>query len=356
MDTRKMQQYIVKGKEVFIGLEIAKRTWKVCARCEGMEVHSTSMPAGYATLRSFFSNRFPACSITVLYEAGFSGFTLRDQLVADGIACDVIPPHLVTEPKVNRVKTDSRDARRLAKILETRDYRACDVPDAERRADRQVVRTLMAIQKEIVATRNRIIKTLDFHGIAHSLPTGAWGKKHLSLLRSLVADSPIVLPQEVLIDLLEHLWTAREKLRSALRALTKKERYREAHKLICTIPGIGWFTAIRLILELGENLSRFTRANSIASFVGLTCAEYSTGDTVRRGRITGQGSRHIRSWLIESAWVSIRKDPALLEKFRRVWRNSGSKKKAIVAVARMLITRLRTCVITQQPYVIGVVG
>jgi transposase len=74
----------------------------------------------------------------------------------------------------------------------------------------------------------------------------------------------------------------------------------------------------------------------------LTCREYSTGDTIRRGRITGQSSEYVRAWLIECAWRAIRKDPALQNKFQRVWRNSGSKKKAIVAVGRKIAVRIFT--------------
>lgn len=88
---------------------------------------------------------------------------------------------------------------------------------------------------------------------------------------------------------------------------------------------------------LGEDLSHFTNGKKIASFVGLTCSEYSSGETGWKGRITGMGSGFIRMTLIESSWVAIRKDPALLAKFSRIWRSSGSKKKAIVGVARMLI-------------------
>ena len=82
-----------------------------------------------------------------------------------------------------------------------------------------------------------------------------------------------------------------------------------------SLPGIGWFTAIRLVLEFGEDLSHFSTGKKIASFVGLTCSEHSTGETERKGRITGMGSGFIRSTLVENSWMAIRKDPVLLAKF-----------------------------------------
>jgi transposase len=114
------------------------------------------MPASYPVLNAFLQNKFPGCRIHLICEAGFKGFNLYDKLKGDGFHCVVIPPHLVTEPKINKVKTDKRDARRLAKILENGDYRECHVPDKEIREDRQISRTLIGVQKNIVAVKNRI--------------------------------------------------------------------------------------------------------------------------------------------------------------------------------------------------------
>jgi transposase len=94
---------------------------------------------------------------------------------------------------------------------------------------------------------------------------------------------------------------------------------------------------------------------SLSNFLGLTGSEYSTGETEIKGHITGQGNKFVRSWLVENSWVAIRKDPVLRAKFEQVWKNSGSKKKAIVAVARKLACRLWSCVMHKQEYAIGVV-
>jgi transposase len=267
----------------------------------------------------------------------------------------VIPPHMVTEPKTNRVKTDKRDANRLAFVLESHDFRdACHVPDKERREDRQMSRTLIGIQKDIIRTRNRIRKLLDFHGIELSFPD-RWRREQFQALKEISLPDPLRISLDVLIAQLEELWAHQVRLRAALRKLCRKERYAKAYTIARGLPGIGWFTAIRLVLELGEDLSRFTSGKKIASFVGLTCSEYSSGETEWKGRITGMGSGFIRATLIENSWIAIRKDPVLLAKFSRVWRASGSKKKAIVAVARMLIVRLRACIALGTPYRIGVV-
>jgi len=120
-----------------------------------------------------------------MYEAGFSGFWLHDYLERDGINCVVIPPAKVTVEKVNKVKTDKRDARRLAKNLENEDYEGCVVPDKELREDRQISRTLLQMEKDIKATKNRIRKFLDFHGLNDGLPSGRWRTSDYLSLNSL---------------------------------------------------------------------------------------------------------------------------------------------------------------------------
>jgi transposase len=268
----------------------------------------------------------------------------------------VVPPHLVTEPKVNRVKTDKRDAKRLAFILEHNDVPSvCDVPDRERREDRQVSRTLIALQKDITRTRNRIRTFVEFHGIELPFSEARWGRTAFRTLKKLPLREPLRISLDVLLSLLEQLWAHQATLRTHLRELSRKVRYRNAFEIARSAPGIGWFTAIRLVLELGEDWSRFASGKRVAGFVGLVPGEYSTGETTWKGHITGMGSGFVRSTLIENSWAAIRKDPALLGKFMRVWRGTGSKKKAIVAAARMLLVRLRACLGSGTPYAIGVV-
>jgi transposase len=191
MNTRKVQDFVVKGKEVFVGLEDSKKTWKIAVRCDRMLIHRVSMEAKYPVVIRYLRNNFPECTIHLIYEAGFKGFNLYDKLIEDGIDCVVIPPHMVTEPKVNRVKTDKRDANRLALVLENHDFRAaCHVPDKERREDRQVSRTLIGIQKDIIRTLNRIRKFLDFHAIEVPFsPT--WGRKEFQALKELPLGEPL---------------------------------------------------------------------------------------------------------------------------------------------------------------------
>jgi len=293
-----------------------------------------------------------------MYEAGFRGFNLHDQLEADGWECVVTPPHTVTEEKCQRKKNDRTDCRRLAKNLENNDYHSCFVPDKMMREDRQVSRTCGQVQADITRVCNRIRRTLEFHGLDNGLPAGRWSaamyarvRKDLAIIE--MSDS-LRFSFEVMFREMEHLRQLKKELLLQLRKMARSDWYRESVKLLVSAPGIGMLTGIRLVLEW-RDLGRFRRKEEFASFLGLVPSDYSSGDQEHRGHITKQGNRSVRSWLVESSWVAIRHDPVLLEKFRRVLRNCGSKKKAIVAVARKLALRLRAVLLSREPYVVGVI-
>jgi transposase len=348
---RKVQAQVLEGKEIFVGLEDSVRTWKVCVRADKMIMHEASMPAQYENLKGYFTNRFPGCKIQVMYEAGFGGFGLHDTLAKDGYACVVTPPNKVTEEKDNRVKNDKVDARRLAKNLENGDYRACHVPDAEQRMDRQINRSIIQADKILKATKNRLRSMLYFHGLSVQPEGRRWAVSDYKRLRELHLSSSLQFCFDETLKQLDESLRARKAFRTMLFKVGKKERYQQTIAIIASMPGFGKYTATRLALELGDVRERFQTGRSLANFMGLTGGEHSTGERVRRGGITKQGHSFYRHWFVEGGWVAIKYDAALMAKFQRVWQHSGSKQKAIVAVARKLVVRMWTLLCRNELYV-----
>jgi len=355
---RTIQHFILKEKEIFVGLEDSKRSWKLCVRSGGVIVHETSMPAEYDVLKSYFQHKFPECTITVMYEAGFRGFNLYDELLKDGWHCIVTPPHTVTQEKCNRQKNDRIDARRLAKNLENNDYKSCVVLPRQEREDRQISRLYDQVQRDIVRTCNRIRRALEYHGLDQHVAAGKWTRAHyrrlMGMLDQLGLSASLHFTFETLFRELTSLWTLRKEIIHRLRTLAQSDRYKESVSILKSVPGIGLQTAIRLVLEWGD-VSRFKRKEEFASFLGLIPSDCSTGEFDHKGHITKQGNRGVRTWLTECSWISIRRDPVLLKKYNAVYRHSGSKKKAIVAVAHKLAIRLRALLLTKQHYVAGMV-
>jgi transposase len=350
---------LAKSKKIFIGLEDSKRTWVLCVRSDKSVIHELSMPARYGALRKYLAGSFEDCEIHVVYEAGYKGYNLYYALTADGYGCTVVPPHTVQQEKCAKVKNDRADARVLAKNLEDGNCKACLAPDKERRSDRQIVRALDSVITNSTRVKNQIRKFLDNHGIETGIEAQTWTDNHYKYIKTEILpglDRALRLALGIHLEDLERYQAQRKLLKDELAALSKKERYARAVEIARSLPGIGPLTAIRLILEFGEDFTRFRSGAHIASFVGLGGAERSSGERERKGGITKQGSARIRSWLIESAWAAIRKDPALQAFYTRVKANAGNYNKAITAVARKLVTRLRSCVVNDTEYVFGVIA
>ena len=136
--------------------------------------------------------------------------------------------------------------------------------------------------------------------------------------------------------------------------LSKTELYRERVELLMTIPGIGMIAAMELLLEL-QDVRRFQWADQLAAYVGLTPSQYTSADKVRMGRITCVGKNSLRATLIQASWALIRKDGAMQEKYDRLKSRSGGKR-AIVAIARTLLIRMRRLLLNNNPYVVGLVA
>jgi transposase len=359
---KKIRDYILKDQTVSVGLEDSKQTWKVCVRSGKVVVNRTSMEAKYEVLRNYFINKFPGCKITVMYEAGFRGFELHDKLVGDGWKCVVTPPHTVTQEKCSKQKNDTIDADRLAKNLENGDYKKCHVPEREVREDRQVSRLYSQIQKDITRICNRIRRTMEYHGLEHHFAQGDWNRGKYreaeDKLEQLKISESLRFTFKMFFKELHQLRQYQKDVLGKLRELAKLEKYKRSVDILRTAPGIGKLTSIRLVLEWGD-LSRFKRKEEFNRFLGLIPSDYSTADNEHLGHITKQGNRQVRAWLIECAWVAIRYDPVLLEKFNQVAKDSQGKMKykkmAIVAVARKLAMRLRGILLSGEPYQIGLI-
>jgi len=357
---KKIRDYMLKDQRIYVGLEDSKQSWKVCVRSGKIVVQRISMEAEYEVLRNYFRNKFPECKITVMYEAGFRGFELHDQVVADGWECVVTPPHTVTQEKCSKKKNDSIDADRLAKNLENGDYKRCHVPDRVMREDRQVSRLYGQLQKDITRTCSRIRRAIEYHGLERCFPAGDWSRgeyrKAEENVEKLIIGESLRFSLKMLFMVLRQSRQWQKEVLGKLRELGRSERYKKTVDLLHTAPGIGMLTAIRLALEWGD-ISRFKRKEEFAAFLGLIPSDYSTADNEHLGHITKQGNRQVRAWLIECAWVAIRYDPVLLEKYNRVAKDAQGKMKfkkmAIVAVARKLAMRLRGILLSGEPYQLG---
>jgi len=341
----------VKGKRLYVGVDLHRLRWQVTERTEEEETFNGSIPGCWEALRKRLE-RYRGWKIQVVYEAGYFGFWLCDKLVEYGAECIVTPPSLVPGEYGNRVKTDRRDSRKLAAYLAKGLLKRVWVPTPEERGHRQVIRRRRQLIGDRVRTQNRIKAELRFYGIEIAQVAGRWSKAYVENLHRLKFEDRWM--RESFQRLLEEYRFLGEQIKRQtvmLEELSKTPLYQERVKILRTVPGIGLIAAMELLLEL-QDVARFRRANQLAAYVGLTPSQYSSADKVRMGRITAIGKNDLRGTLVEVAWRLIGKDRAMRKKYERIKARAGSKR-AIIAIARITLLRTRRMLIDKRPYVLG---
>ena len=238
--------------------------------------------------------------VVACYEAGPTGFALQRQLEEEGIECQVIAPALIPRRPGDRVKTDRRDARKLAELLRADLLTVVHPPTEEQEAVRDLCRAREAAVSDRTRARHRMSKLLLRRGIAYD--GRAWTGRHRRWLLTLHFEHPAA--QAAFDDLLRALEGVEERLRtleSELDDCAQSADYREAVGVLRCFRGVDTVTAMTVLAELGD-ITRFGSARQLMSYLGLTPSEHSSGGRTQRGRITKTGNAHVRRVLVESAW------------------------------------------------------
>lgn len=348
-----MNRYNYTGKTVYVGIDVHKKTYACAAICEGEIVKRDSMPAEPEILERYLKNTFQGAVIKTAYEAGFSGFHLHRYLVNAGIKNEVVHPGSIEVSSRNRVKTDKRDALKIAQQFAAGRLRGIYVPNEESEHRRSVSR----LRSNILRLRNQVsnkLKSLLFtQGLINknddSRISQKWIDKKLVEIKKSITSKDFY----YVVDQYAEEWA---QLTKRLNAVTKQlgvqaKSDASLQAIYQSAPGIGAIHARELANELGD-MKRFKNEKQLFSFTGLTPSEHSSGEHTRQGHITRQGRCVFRKILVEAAWVAITKDPNLAEVYERLSLKRG-KKRAIIAVARRLAGRIRSCVLSGSLYAIN---
>ena len=340
---------LAEGSEVFLGLDISKTSWHVTARSCGETLLSASFPPKREALQGLLQ-RLDGCRVHSVYETGPFGYWLHDWLRSRQVDSMVVSAAHVPGEIGNRVKTDRRDGFKLARTLEAGLLRPIFVPEARQRADRELVRQRQRVQRDRCAAMVRIKSFFLTYDVEVPEEAGAhWSGDFEAWLRGLGLEDPSL--QRVLEELrgLYFDLDARvDALTKELRQMAKSADYAPMVELLSSVPGIGWLSALTLVVEIVD-FGRFPDGEALSSYVGVTPAEHSSGDRIRHGHITRQGNPIVRSVLVESSWILIGKDPEMRRFYDRIKVRRGGKR-AIVAVARKLCHRLLAIAHRGQPY------
>jgi transposase len=278
------------------GLDVHASSVRLAAVCGDELLDERTLPYDHEAVERSL-RRWPV--VRCCYEAGPTGFGLHRHLVERGIDCQVVAPGLVPQRPGDRVKTDSRDARKLARLLAGGLLEPIHVPAPELEAARDLVRAREDARLDRMRDRHRLSKFCLRHG--RRLPSLSWGvarRKWLSEQRFEFAA------QQQTFDAYLHtvdLVDARiEALERAIRETAEQEPWRTLVARLRCLRGIETLTALALVSEIGD-FARFQTAEEFMAFVGVVPAERSSGAQRRQGSITKVGNAHVRRLLVESA-------------------------------------------------------
>jgi transposase len=239
----------------------------------------------------------PAAAV---YEAGPTGFGLARFLLAAGIACSVAAPSKLQRPSGDRIKTDARDARHLARLLHLGEVAAVAIPSIEQEAARDLVRAREDCRGDLMSMRHRLSKLLLRHGIVY-YGGRAWSGKHELWLRTHRFDAPgLQLAYDAAFDAMLATLDRRDRLDRAIAQMASDSLFTPVVTRLGCIRGISTLTAFGLAVEIGD-WNRLT-GRSIGAYLGLVPTENSSGSTRSQGGVSKTGNGHARRLLIEAAW------------------------------------------------------
>lgn len=290
----------------FIGLDVHAETIAVAVAEPHGEVRALGIiPNRAESIRRLMKKLGPAEQLRACYEAGPTGYVVYWQLTAIGVACQVVAPTLVPVKAGDRVKTDRRDALKLARSYRAGDLTAVWVPDAEHEALRDLVRAREAAKKDQLRARHRLGKFLLRQGRRPSTPMAAWTQRHLTWVKTV--HFAHAAQEATLLDYLhevEHVADRIARLEHAIDEAVKAapERLRAVIDALQALRGIALVSAATIMSEVGE-LSRFTKPRQLMGYSGDVASEDSSGPRTRRGGITKAGNAHLRRIVVEAAWA-----------------------------------------------------
>ena len=351
------QNFVAREFDIFGGLDVDKKSIAVTFMSHQGILQSFSIPHRAEHLLNYVGKHFGGKKIAFAYEAGPTGWGLYDKLTSEGHLCVVAAPSMIPKVPGQRVKTNWLDSQMLSEHLRGGQLKSVHVPSEPYRQLRHLIQLRDTFVKDAVAMKLRIKAMLTLEGLEFPLapPGSQWSFIVRAKLKKLSCSGPLRFKLDRLLESLE----SSEK--QALQTIREIRRFYQQDPELCqaiehlkSISGIGEIVASHLLARIGDP-QQIAHVRQLGGFLGLAPTERSTGERVARGSITRSGDGRLRSKLIQAAWSAIRQDPELREFYRSVYQRhprDRAARKAIVAVARKLTTRIYAVLKQRRPYVV----
>jgi transposase len=343
---------------IYVGLDVHKRSWNAALYLNGQYLRNVHQPPSPQALYKYLHQHYPGARYVCAYESGKFGYWIQRQLKEKNIECMVVnPADIPSAQKDELQKTDPRDARGIAKALQSGLLKGIYIPCERQEADRSLVRQRKKIWRDLVRCKNRIKNFLDYTGVElpEKFNNSNWSKNFIQWLNDLPFEHNG--HRSTLNYMVREMELLRHELlgiSNDIRKLMRSSFYKKRYYLLRTISGIGPLTAASLLTELWD-MKRFSSFYELNSFVGLMPMEHSSGERELKGRLTIRKHRQLRSDLVECSWAAKRSDPALQLYYHEQLKRGKEPKLIIVKIARKLLSRIRYVWLSEKPYQTAVV-
>jgi len=351
----KLNTMVLQDYDVFLGIDVDKKSFAVTAMSRYNTIGEQKMAANAVHLEHYIQNHYAGKRVLCAYEAGPTGYSLYDYLRSKNYPCFVVSPSNLLKMSNERVKNNRLDSQKIAGQLRSGELRSIRVPEEAYRELRHLVNARENYVEKRRQSRQRIQSLLLFENLYKQMkdPDKNWCRSYFEDLKLIECNPSVRLRMNTLIS--DHDYACGQLLmvyKQTRQFIADRPEIREYMRLLCTIPGVGFITAVTVLGRIGDP-TLLQNVREIGCFVGLTPREWSTGDRVHKGSISHFGDGILRSLLVEAAWVAIRKDNELKMFYERLSRHNhpkGSAQKAIVAVARKLTMRIFRVLKDRRPY------
>jgi transposase len=304
MDEPQQHRHTMSKNLLYVGLDVHAQTVAIALAEPGGEVRnygavSSCVQTLERTMRTIHKAHGDP-ELRVCYEAGPTGFVIARRFAQLGIDCTVVAPSLIPNRSGDRVKTDPRDAVKLARLHRAGELTAVNVPDASDEAMRDLCRARTDAVQDLRRSRAQLKAFLLRNGVRYA-GKAAWTEAHRRYLRELVM--PHGAQRVVLEDSLRAITTAQERiqrLEDQMEALLQSWAMKPVVEALMGLRGFQTVSAMVMVSELG-GAWRFDHPRQLMAYLGLVPTENSSGSRRRQGAISKAGNSHARWLLIEAA-------------------------------------------------------
>ena len=328
-----------KNVTIYTGIDVHKKSWELKSVSDHVSLKQIHMTRpSVEKVKNYLTATYPNAKHICVYEAGFSGYWLQEELSKRGIRTLIVHPGDVpTTDKEKRTKSDKIDCNKLAMSLRSGQLSGIHIPPKSQQQARSIVRQRYQYAVDERRMKNRIKSHLSFYGIEleEVESNSYWSSHYINRLRQ-KAES---LSDGVLLLHLDKLLAERKYVLQStknLRELSKSAAYERGVNLLRSIPGVGLLTAMVFLTEIGTDVSRFKSEDTYMSYIGFVPKIRSSGENAYYGRLSKRGNKRLRTALVLSAWMSIRNSGKMLKAYQEYKSKGKPSNVAIIKVARKL--------------------